>query len=213
MARTTPTVGWICTDRGLSTIAKIILDEKYEEGLMKLENTDVYCVGRIGSVTVVISCLSDLPDSASFEHMVQNMVTSFSDITCIIIISLGCEIPVVSIPPGDIAINLEIRHHELDSSPKFNIVQRAFNVLQGEVGEDGHWLSNDLSSAFSNHKELLQLVQGSKSDLPGYPHIHYEKIDLNLIDIHTETATINKHFDTILAGISIEISYESADCF
>ena len=201
-------------------MAKTILDEKYEEGPVKLGDTVVYCVGRIGSVIVAISCLPGPPDSASFEDIVQNMVTIFSSIQSIIVIGFGCEIPGASFLPGDLAISLSTRHYgdvELSSTHTPNVVQRAFRLLQGEVGKDGHWLSSDLSSALSNHKELPKLVQGSNDDLPGYPHIHYEKICSDLQNVQTEksqgqlVAAIKfKRFDAIAgtsAGTSYEISY------
>jgi len=190
-------------------MAKIILDEQYEEAA-KLGDTDVYCVGRIGSVSVAISCLSGPLDSSSFEYMVRNMVTSFSGIQSIVVIGLGCGIPGASVLPGDVAISLEIgQHGEFGSAQTSNVVQRAFCVLKGEVGEDGHWLSNDLFSALSNHQELLQLVQGSNGDLPAYPHIHYGNIGPSLPDVqiaksrHQSASAIKvKHFDTIVAGTS-----------
>jgi hypothetical protein len=223
MARTIPTVGWICTDPRLLAMAEIMLDDKYEERSAKLGDTDVRCVGRIGSVGVVISCLPVPPNSASFEHTIQNMITSFSGIKSIIVTGLGCGIPGASILPGDLAISLEIRHHddvELSSGSAPNSVQHAVHVLQREVGEDGHWLSNDLCSAISSHQDLLQLVQGSNSDLPGFPHIHYENINSNLPDAQIEksrsqltAATMVKCFDAVVAGTSAGISYENAICF
>lgn len=195
-------------------MAKIILDEKYEEHPVKLGDTNGYCVGRIGSVSVAIICLPEPPDSASFEDIVQNMITSFSCIKSIMVIGLGCGLPGSSILPGDLTISLETRHHvdvELSSALTPNFVQRAFCVLQGEVGEDGHWLSNDLSSTLSNHQELLQLVQGSNGDLPDYPHIHYD----NLPDVQIEkspdqlaAAITVKRFNTMVAGTSVGTSYE-----
>jgi len=215
MARTIPTVGWICTDPWLLAIAKIMLDEKYEECPAKLGDTDGYCVGRIGSVVLAISCLPGPVDSASFESIFQNLVTSFSDIKSIIVTGLRYGIPGTSILPGDLAISLGIRHHddvESGSAPTPNVVQRAICVLQEEVGEDGHWLSSDLCSALSSHQDLLQLVQGSNIDLPGYPHIHYEDIgsDTQIEKSRSQLAAAIKVkcFDAVVAGTSARISYE-----
>jgi hypothetical protein len=121
---------------------------------------------------------------------------------------LAYGIPGASILPGDLAIRL---HSGVKSGSTLtpNLVQRAVRVLQGEVGEDGHWLSSDLTSALSNHQDLLQLIQGSNGDLPGYPHIYYENICSNLSDVQIQksqnqqaTATKVKCFDTVVTGTS-----------
>jgi hypothetical protein len=212
MANIAPTFGWICTDPWLLAMAEAMLDEEYEVPSMKPEHTNVYRLGRIGSLNVVINFLPEPPHAADGAHMAQNIATSFSGIKAILITGFGGGVPSAGIRFGDLVISPVTNRYDIDaessSTPTLNIVQRAAYVLQKEVGADGHWLSSNLSLAVSNFPDLPQLVQRPSSDLPDYPQLHYGNIGSGSQDIQNEQlrdrlAAVKNTicFDTVATGI------------
>jgi nucleoside phosphorylase len=212
MADTAPTFGWICTDSCLLAMAEAMLDEEYEDPSMKPGHTNVYRLGRIGSLNVVINCLPEPPRAADAAHMAQNMVTSFSGIKAILITGFGGGDRSAGIRLGDLVISPVTNRYDSDaessSTTTTNIVQRAVYVLQREVGADGHWLSSNLSLAVSNFPDLSQFAQRPSSDLPNYPQLHYGNIGSGIQDIQNEQlqgrlAAVKNIicFDTVAAGI------------
>ena len=105
MADTAPTFGWICTGPWLLAMAEAMLDEEFEDPLMKPGHTNVYRLGRIGSQNVVANCLPEPHCAADAAHMAQNMATSFSGIKAILITGFGGGVPSTGIRLGDLIIS------------------------------------------------------------------------------------------------------------
>jgi nucleoside phosphorylase len=187
MADTAPTFGWICTDPWLLVMAEAMLDEEYEDPSVKPGHTNVYRLGRIGSINVVINYLPEPPRAADAAHIAQNMATSFSGIKAILITGFAGWFPSTGIRSGDLVISPATNQYDSDSesssTPTPNIVQRAVYVLQREVGADGHWLSSNLSLAAPNFPDLPQFAQRPSSGPPDYPQLHYGNIGSGSKDI------------------------------
>ncbi len=190
MADIAPTFGWICTDPRLSAMAEAMLDEGYEELSMKPGHPNLYRLGRIGSLNVVINCLSEPSRATDSAQMAQSMATSFSSLKAIMITGFGGGVPSAGIKFGDLIISpIANRNHgnaESSSTTTQNIVQRAAHILQREVGPDGHWLSSNLSLAVSNLPDLPQLAQRPSRDPPDYPQLHYGIISSKSQDVQNE---------------------------
>jgi nucleoside phosphorylase len=212
MADTAPTFGWICTDPRLLAMAEAMLDEEYEDPLMKPGHTNVYRLGRIGSINVVVNCLREPPCAADAAHMAQNMATSFSGIKAILITGFGGGVPSAGIRLGDLVISPATTQYDSDaessSTATPNIVQRAVDVLEREVGADGYWLSSNLSLVVSTFPDLPRFAQRPSSDLPDCPQLHYGNIGSGSQDIQNEQlrdrlAAVKNIicFDTVAAGI------------
>jgi nucleoside phosphorylase len=133
MADIAPTFGWICTHPWLLAMAEAMLDEEYEDPSIKPGHTNVYCLGRIGSLNVVINCLPEPPRTVDAVHMVQNMATRFSGIKAILITGFGGGVPSAGIRFEDLFISPATNRYDSDaessSTPTTNIVQRAVYVL------------------------------------------------------------------------------------
>jgi len=186
-------------------MAEAMLDEKYEDPSMKPGQTNVYRLGRIGSLNVVINCLPEPPRAADAVHMAQNMATSFSGIKAIVITGFGSGVASAGIRLGDLVISPVTNRYDGDaessSTTTTNIVQRAVYLLQKEVGADGHWLSSNPSLA-------PDLPQRPSSDLPDYPRLHYGNIgsgnqDIQNKQLQDRLAAVKDNicFDTVAAGI------------
>jgi nucleoside phosphorylase len=190
MAGAAPTFGWICTDPWLLTMAEAMLDEEYEGPPMQQGHTNVFRLGRIGSLNVVVNCLPEPPHAADAAQMAQNMSASFSGIRAILITGFGGRVPSAGIKFGDVVISPATNRCDSDaesiSIPTLNIVQRAVYVLQREVGSDGHWLSSNLSLATSNFPDLPRFALRPSSGLPDYPQLHYGNISSGSEDIQNE---------------------------
>src|SRR5205809_4413303 len=108
----------------------------------------MYRHGRIGSVNVVINCLPEPPRAADAAHIVQNMAATFIGIKAIVMTGFGSGVPSAGTRLGDLVISPAIIRYDCDAelnlTPIPNIAQRAVNVLQGEAGQDGYWLSSNL---------------------------------------------------------------------
>lgn len=207
MADTTPTFGWICTDPWLLEMAEAMLDKEYEDPSVKPGHTNVYRLGRIGSINVVINCLPEPPRAADAAHMAQNMATSFSGIKAILITGFCGWLPNSGIRSGDLVISPATNQYDSDSesnsTPAPNIVQRAVYVLQREVGADGHWLSSNLSLAAPNFPDLPQFAQRPSSGPPDYPQLHYGNIGSGSKDIQ------NGQLQDLLAAVRNIICFDS----
>ena len=193
-------------------MAEAMLDEEYEDPSIKPGHTNVYCLGRIGSLNVVINCLPEPPRTVDAAHMTQNMATRFSGIKAILITGFGGGVPSAGIRFGDLFISPATNRYDSDaessSTPTTNIVQCTVYVLQREVRADGHWLSSNLSLAISNFPGLPQFGLLPSSDLPDYPQLHYGNLGSGNQDMQNEQlrdrlAAVKNIicFDTVAAGI------------
>jgi hypothetical protein len=211
MADTAPTFGWICTDPWLLATAEAMMDEKYEDTSMKPGPASAYRLGRIGSLNVVASCLRE-PGGADAAHQAQDMATSFTGIKAILMTGFGDKVPSAGIGLGDLVISPSISQNDNGAEPRStarpNIVQRALDVLQGEIGADGRWLSSNLSLVGSTFPDLPQFAQQPSSDLPDCPQLHYGTANSGCKDIQNEQllgwlAAVKNItcFDAVAAGI------------
>ncbi|KAI9783531.1 MAG: hypothetical protein M1839_003701 [Geoglossum umbratile] len=207
------TFGWICTDPLLLAMADAMLDQKYEDLLVKAGDTNVYRHGRIGSVDVVITCPPEPPRAAGATHIVQDMAASFIGIKAIVVTGFGSGVPGSGTRLGDLAISPAVirndRDAELNLTPTPNIAQRAVNVLEREVGADGSWLSSNLYPAISKSPDLLQFPQRPNSGLPDSPQLHYGSIGSESRDIQNEelgdplpALESVIRIDTVIAGLT-----------
>jgi hypothetical protein len=184
MDDTAPTFGWICTDPCLLEMADRMLDEKYENLLVKTGDANMHRYGRIGSVNVVINCLAEPSRAADAAHIAQNMAATFTDIKSIVVTGFGVRSTGTRL--GDLVISPGIIRHgrdaELNLTPVLNIAERAIYVLQREIGTDGVWLSSKLH----------------------YGNIDSESQDIQVEELRNRLATLEsiKDFDTVAAGIS-----------
>jgi hypothetical protein len=221
MAKVMPTVGWICTDRWLSVVSEVILDEKYEDLNTKFGEKSRTIVGRIGRLMVAVTSLPDEPDPTIPERVVQNVATGLRSIEAVLITTLGYEPLEALVRPGDIVIGCEGYHGDTrnSNSTGADVVQRAIRILQGEVGADGYWLSIDASSALSNLPDVLTLSQGSNKDLLKEPRILYEDLTTRTLVSEDEktgnqmTAKVNEYGGTVVTGISATIFPEQKSSF
>lgn len=181
----TPTVGWICTDPSLLTMAEAMLDQGYEDLSMDQRYENICRLGRIGSLGVVINTLPESSGSIDAVHIAQNTTTSFSGSKAILATGLCGVDPSSGIRLGDLVINPRIIRHENIPRPS-STVQRAVDVLHGEVGADGHWLSSNLPLSISNVSDMFQSTQRPNSDLPHHPQLHYGNVVLGNQDRRNE---------------------------
>jgi nucleoside phosphorylase len=192
-------------------MAEVMLDEEYEDASTKPGPTNVYRLGRIGSLNVVVCCLRE-PGGADAAHMAQNMATSFRGIEAILMTGFGDGVPSAGIRLGDLVIGPAISQYDNGAEPRStarpNIVQRALDVLQREIGADGRWLSSNLSLVAPTFPDLPQFAQRPSSDLPDRPQLHYGNTGSGSKDIQNEQlldrlAAVKNItcFDTVAAGI------------
>ncbi|KAH0547676.1 hypothetical protein FGG08_000165 [Glutinoglossum americanum] len=173
-------------------MADTMLDQKYEDLLVKAGDTNVYRHGRIGTVNVVISCLLEPPHAADAARTAQNMAATFIGIKAIVMIGFGSGVPNAGTRLGDLVISSAIIRYDRDAELNLtsipNIAERAANVLQREIGQDGYWLSSSLYPAISKYPDLLQFSQRQNtcSDPSDYPQLHYRDIGLESQGIQSE---------------------------
>src|SRR5271156_2498615 len=115
MTDTAPTFGWICTDPWLLEMAETMLDEEYEDPSVKLGDTNMYRLGRIGSLNVVINCLPESPRATDAVRMALNMATSFSGIKAILMTGFGSGVPSAGTRLGDLVISPTTIRYDSDA--------------------------------------------------------------------------------------------------
>ena len=190
MADVAPTFGWICTDSWFLPVAEAMLDEEYGDPLLKPGDANEHRIGRIGSLNVVINCLPQPPRAADAARMALNMATGFTGIKAILMTGFGSGIPSAGVRLGDLVISQAITRYDSDaessSTPTTNIVQRAVDVLQGEIGTKGYWLSSNLSLNASNFRDVPQFAQRPNSDLPDCLQLHFGNIGSSTQDMQNE---------------------------
>ncbi|KAH0565180.1 hypothetical protein GP486_001426 [Trichoglossum hirsutum] len=179
-------------------MADTMLDQKYEDILVRAGDTNVYRRGRIGSVNVVISCLPEPAHAVDAARIAQNMATKFIGIEAIMMTGFGSGVPSAGTRLGDLVVSLATTH-----DAELNAAQRAVCVLQKEVGADGSWLSSNLYSAISKYPDLLQPQQRPNSGLPDNPQLHYGKIGSES-ELQDQQATPKSVicFDAVAAGLA-----------
>lgn len=206
------TFGWICTDPALYTMAGAMLDEEFEKSSMILNDTAPYRLGSIGALNVVITCLPPPPCALKAREMAINMAKAFQGLKAILLTDFLTRSQADSVGLGDLIISsttsLYDHHPEPASASTTEIVHQAAHVLQREVGADGHWLSNNVSSAVSKFPDLAHVAYRAKSEGPDYPRLNYKNVESRnedrQIDQQRNRLALTKNFkssDTVPAGI------------
>lgn len=171
MANSTLTVGWICIQPMPLEAATAILGVARESTSAQLANVSVEThLGRIGlaKVIVVSPSMGSVPAGSACAQ-VQSIVAHIHRVQALVI--TGCvAIQSPGVRPGDLLISTSLNGaSDIDTQ----IVQRAIDVLRGEVGEDGYWLHSNVQ-----HGNSTAGAQDSSSALvraPCGPHprLHY----------------------------------------
>ena len=173
-----PSVGWICTNLSIFTMAKAMLDEENTDPSVK-PGQNMVSSGRIGTVNVVINCLSQPLHSGDVANAAQTMITNSTGIKSILVTSFGNGLISHNIKLGDLAISQRNVRDGDDSEPvstrKWSILQQAA-LLQREVGADGSWLLSNLPAPVLSSSDLLQLTQRPNNGTASYPQLHYGSV-------------------------------------
>lgn len=135
------------------------------------------CLGRIGSAGVFVTCPQ--PQSCLGDALAagRSMAERFFHIQAIVVTGFATRESLAGdASPGDLVIS-PATAGATDSGARTaaNVVQRAIDLLRGEVGEDAYWLSSNPLQGTSSAG-----VPGSDgptddrgSETPSYTRLHY----------------------------------------
>ena len=171
MASTTPTIGWVCI-KPMRVEAVAAMLEDCHEGIpsAQLADGETYS-GRIGPAKVIVARPQAGAAWATGQSFAATLLASNALVVtgCVADESFGAN-------PGDVLIcptsgGIPVNH----SSAPANILQRAIDVLNGEVGEEGYWLLSNLQqrASIAAMQCSARAADGRERDVPNSPRLHY----------------------------------------
>ncbi|KAI9786718.1 MAG: hypothetical protein M1816_007859 [Peltula sp. TS41687] len=175
-----PSLGWICTESSLFTMAKVMLDDQSQVSAA-MQGLDAVCSGHIGASNVVVIYTSQ-PDQASDVVAAAQILTESSRGLEILITDLVPGLVSDDVKPGDVIIG---RPHTADGGPLKagsppHLLRRAVEVLQREVGADGRWLSSKIKVDPATSADVADVTQEQKHHPADHPRLLYRNLGLNI---------------------------------
>jgi hypothetical protein len=166
MVSTTSTVTWVCVEpmRVESVIAVL---EDYPEDIPSSQLADGEThVGRIGAAKVIIARSQKGVSYTKEQRLLAALPTPDTLVitSCVAEQSFGAN-------PGDILIGSTVSH----SKAPANVLQRAVEVLNKEIGNEGFWLLSNIPQGASTSAVQCssRAANGRQREVTNSPRLHY----------------------------------------
>jgi len=172
----TPTVGWVCLEPMRVEVATAMLEDSHE-GVPSAQLTDSETrSGQIGLAKVIVARpFVGLLQAGDTWAAVQSFAASLPAFGALVV--TGCVAgQSLDANPGDVLISPSSGGiTDTDNLTPANILQRAIDVLSGEVGEEGYWLSSNIPQGVSIAavRSSSRARHGRERDASSSPRLHY----------------------------------------